>query len=170
MKTELNANGQLVIDMVDLAQKDTALLRSIAQHAIFDDILLHAMAEIAVKGEVSWSDEEPSWWIGSSSFGPNFERFRTKLCELAPEASRVLLHEITRQRDIAMQQADIFRDRAWTAERLIKYHGDKIPNDRMDERDRADIRIVNARPAHAEIDWEKIMGRTPIATPPSTEM
>lgn len=161
MKVELNDKGQLVIDVVDLVQKDTAVLRSVAQHALFDDLLLHALAEIFVKGEVQWSEEEAPWWIGSSTFGPNFERARLKLSELAPEGTRVLMHEITRQRDIAVKQAETYQYRAWDAERIVKYHGDKIPRAVMSDTDLEIIAKINAQPAHAEIDWSQIIDRKP---------
>lgn len=149
--------GELIIDLADLVKQDETLLREVAKNAIFDEFVLKAMASLIVSGEIDWGDGESPWWMGSSCYGPNFEKVRAELVKLAPEGARKLVEEIQRQRDILAESERVYQARAWEAERMLQRFSHAIKTSGLDEWDAKILhRITRERTAHAEIDWEKI--------------
>jgi hypothetical protein len=151
--------GKLIIYLEDMIRDET-MLRAIAKHAIFNELVLTALASLIVGGEVDWQDGDSPWWIGGSDFGPNFETARVKLAKLAPDGAQKLIEELRRQRDIIKAQSDIYQNRAWTAERLVRWNVEVLKERcRSDERDMTELAEICRRPAHAELDTSKFTGK-----------
>lgn len=151
-------NGELIVSLETIIRDET-VLREITKSAIFDQLLLTAVASLIVSGEIDWQDGDAPWWIGSSDFGPKFEAMRVKVAALAEPGTQQLLTELRRQRDIVVAQSQVYQDRAWRAERLVKWNKE-ILRQRCahSEQDLADIAAVDRVPAHAEVDTSKFTG------------
>ncbi len=148
-------DGELKVHLSYLIRDET-MLREIAKTVLFDELLLVAITSIALTGEVDWKDGEATWWMGSSDYGPRFEKLRTALVAIAPEAAATLIKDLTKQRDLVKLQSDEYQTRAWRAERLVKWNSDflreKLANS---ERELSDISETCRVPAQAEIDTSK---------------
>jgi hypothetical protein len=149
-------DGKLTIDLQDLV-RDEIMLREIAKTALFEKLVLTALASMIVSGEIDWQDGESPWWMGSSDYGPNFEEARVKLAELAPEGAQKLITELQRQRAVVVVQLQAYQSRAWSAERLVRWNIEALnAKCRNDERDMTELREICGRQAHVELDWSKV--------------
>mgnify|MGYP001561430512 FL=1 len=151
-------DGKLIVHLETIIRDET-MLREIAKSAIFDELLLTAVISLIVSGEIDWQDGDCPWWIGSSDYGPRFKAMRVKVAALAEPGTQKLLAELRRQRDIVVAQSNVYQDRAWRAERLVKWNNEKLRSwCAHSEQDLADIDAVDRVPAHAEVDTAKFTG------------
>lgn len=149
MSTEVK-DGKLSIRVEDLLRDET-VLATITKYALFDEIVLHGLAEVFVHGQIDWNDGGLPWYICSSSFRANFERARRKLCELAPEGAQKLLDEMSLERNRAVEDRDIYQTRAWRAEGLVRRYEQAIRDAaRGDYEDLATLNKAKSQPAHAQ--------------------
>jgi hypothetical protein len=142
--------GEIIIDVHDLARSEE-IMREIAKQALFDDLLLHAISQVAITGEILWSDDEPPWWSGSSSHDIRFERLRSLITSIADETARKAYEEMQKERDDAEKGYNIYQARAWRAENIVEhFKGALLTMCGEDERTREQIQKTCNVKAHAQ--------------------
>lgn len=146
MKTE---NGNIIIPIDDIV-RDEAVVREIAKQALFDDFLLHAISNVALKGEVQWTEEEAPWWTCSSGSNARFEKVRALIATVAEEGTKALIVELTGLRDRLEKEKQIYQTRAWRAEWTVqRFKAQLIALSGDDEFQRKDIQRICQVSAHA---------------------
>jgi hypothetical protein len=143
--------GEIIIDVHDLARSEE-IMREIAKQALFDDLLLHAISQVAITGEILWSDDEPPWWCGSSSHDIRFERLRSLITSISDVTARKAYEEMQKERDDAEKGYKIYQSRAWRAERLVQQFKNTLFCAADDDRTREDIHRICKVSAHAQDD------------------
>ena len=145
-------DGELRLDLVELIRENEPLLRECAKHALFNELLLKAMADVIVSGQVQWAEEELPWWVGGGSKTP-FEDCRVALAALAEEGTQNLVADITKQRDKANAGRKVYQDRAWEAEMFVQHNHELLCRQYSDDPRRLEQlnRIKNIQ-AHATLE------------------
>ena len=147
MKTK---DGSIIIAIEEIIQ-DESVLREIAKSALFDDLLLKAITDIAISGQVQWSEDEAPWWVCSSGYSARFERVRSAVASLANDAAASLVKDLSGIRDRLEKENRIFQHRAWRAENIIyRYRSNLMSAAVMDERDKNEIDQCCRVSAHAQ--------------------
>jgi hypothetical protein len=111
-------NGVIQLDIATLAE-DEAIAREVAKHALTDEVLLTAFAQLATDGFVEWDDESHPWHFYTTGQGERFEKLRQLVARQSSGAASKLIADLTKERD-----------------ELYKRHGEQ-----QDEIDRLKARI-----------------------------
>lgn len=107
-------NGEITIDVGEMMRElGDEGLKEIAQIAVFDECLIHCMCEWLTKGEVDCQDGHIPWYIHQSS-GDVLEDARLALMPLMSEVATRLIHDLVKERDIAMHREKQWRDKCWS--------------------------------------------------------
>lgn len=77
---ELNENGQIIIDVVDLIKSD-AVMKQCARHAVFEKEIFNGLVQILIKDEADFEDGHAPWWCAVSFGKSYFEEARIKVLQ-----------------------------------------------------------------------------------------
>lgn len=101
-------NGIVQLDIAALAQ-DEAVAREVAKHALTEEVLLTAFAQLATDGFVEWDDESHPWHFYTSGKGERFEKLRQIIAAQADPAAAKLVADLTKERDDLYAQKEKLR-------------------------------------------------------------
>lgn len=138
-------DGEIRISIEDLALNDD-IRREIVKHAVFNELLLYAVAQVIVGGDITWKDEDSPWWIGGCGKLP-FEEARLEMAKLAEPGTLAALEEMKKIRDRADERMREYQSRAWRAENLVKSYAEGIKAMCRDERDVTAITSIQKQQA-----------------------
>ena len=143
-------DGEIRISIESLILDAPDVARSVVQHVIFDELLLTAIVSLALTGECDWGDGTFPWYI-YSSHRAKFEQMRKRIVEVAPEAAKKLVEDLTERRDRMAKELYVYQTRAWEAEHFVRSFRLMIEH-ALEREDRGEIQLLHricTRPAHA---------------------
>lgn len=91
-------NGIVKIDIAALAE-DQAVAREVAKHAVCDEALLTAFAQLATDGWVEWEDESHPWHFYTTGKGERFEKLRQIIATQADAVAAKLINDLIKERN-----------------------------------------------------------------------
>lgn len=80
MKIEIK-DGELRLNIAELAKQCPELLRAAARTALFDEDVITAIIQLLLTGEVQWNEDDNPWWCTRTGAVPWMEKARQELAE-----------------------------------------------------------------------------------------
>jgi hypothetical protein len=105
-------NGVVQLDIATLAQDET-VAREVAKHALTEEVLLTAFAQLAVDGSVDWDDESHPWHFYTTGKGERFENLRQIIAAQAGPVAAKLVADLTKERDGLYAQKEKLKAEIW---------------------------------------------------------
>lgn len=112
-------NGVVQLDIAALAQ-DEAVAREVAKHALTEEVLLIAFAQLAVDGSIEWADESHPWHFYTTGTGERFERLRQIVATQADPVTAKLVADLTRERDELHAQKERLQSEVWQLQAKLR--------------------------------------------------
>jgi hypothetical protein len=119
-------NGVVQLDIAALAQ-DEAVAREVAKHALTEEVLLTAFAQLATDGSIEWGDESHPWHFYTSGKGERFERLRQIIATQADPVTAKLVADLTKERDELYAQKERLQSEVWELQRELRQAENQIP-------------------------------------------
>lgn len=112
-------NGVVQLDIATLAQ-DEAVAREVAKHALADEVLLTAFAQLATDDSVQWDDEDHPWHFYTTDKGERFEKLRQIIATQADPVAAKLVTDLTKERDELYAQKERLQSEVWQLQAKLR--------------------------------------------------
>lgn len=112
-------NGVVQLDIATLAQDET-VAREVAKHALTEEVLLTAFAQLAVDGSVDWDDESHPWHFYTTGKGERFEKLRQIIATQADPVAAKLVTDLTKERDSLYAQKEKLKAEVWQLQAKLR--------------------------------------------------
>lgn len=112
-------NGVVQLDIATLAE-DEAVAREVAKHALTEEVLLTAFAQLATDGSIEWGDESHPWHFYTTGKGERFERLRQIIATQADPVTAKLVADLTKERDELYAQKERLQSEVWQLQAKLR--------------------------------------------------
>lgn len=112
-------NGVVQLDIATLAE-DEAVAREVAKHALTEEVLLTAFAQLAVDGSIEWADESHPWHFYTTGKGERFEKLRQIIATQADPVAAKLVTDLTKERDSLYAQKEKLKAEVWQLQAKLR--------------------------------------------------
>ena len=112
-------NGVVQLDIATLAE-DEAVAREVAKHALTEEVLLTAFAQLATDGSIEWGDESHPWHFYTTGKGERFEKLRQIIAAQAGPVAAKLVADLTKERDALYAQKENLKSEVWQLQAKLR--------------------------------------------------